>query len=44
MSKKFKYALYINDVLIDKFYTLAEVDDYINNYCGYKGKIEVFKL
>ena len=44
MSRKFKYALYVNDVLIEKFYTLAEVDDYIDNYCGYIGKIEVKKI
>ena len=44
MSRKLKYALYINDVLIEKFYTLSEVDDYVNNWNGYKGKIEVKKI
>ena len=44
MSRKLKYALYINDVLIEKFYTLADVDDYIDNWNGYAGKIEVFKI
>ena len=41
---RFKYALYINDVLIEKFYTLAEVDDFIDKYVGYMGKIEVKKI
>lgn len=41
---KFRYALYINDVLIDKFYKLNDVDDFIDNYIGYIGKIEVEKI
>ncbi len=41
---KLKYALYINDVLIDKFYTLHEVDEFIDKYNGYTGKIEVKKI
>lgn len=42
--KKFRYALFINDVLIEKFYKLSEVDEFIDNYIGYKGKIEVKKI
>lgn len=42
--KKFRYALYINDVLIEKFYKLSEVDEFMNNYIGYIGKIEVKKI
>ena len=44
MSKKLKYALYINDVLVEKFYTLAEVDEFIDKRVGYMGKIEVKKI
>lgn len=44
MSKKLRYALYVNDVLIEKFYKMSEVDDFINNYIGYIGKIEVKKI
>ena len=39
-----KYALYVNDVLIEKFKTLKEVDNFINNYIGYIGKIDIKKL
>lgn len=44
MNKKLKYALYINDVLIEKFYRLSEVDEFMENYIGYIGKIEVKKI
>ena len=39
-----KYALYLNDVLIDYFKTLKDVDFFIDNYIGYIGKIEVKKI
>lgn len=42
--KKFKYALYINDVLIEKFYTIKEIDCFLDNYIGYIGKLEVKKI
>lgn len=39
-----KYALYINDVLIEKFKTIKEIDNFLDKYIGYIGKIEVKKL
>lgn len=42
--KKLRYALYVNDVLIEKFYKLSEVDEFIDKYIGYKGKIEIKKI
>lgn len=39
-----KYALYINDVLIEKFKRIKEIDYFIDNYIGYIGKIEVKKI
>ena len=41
---KFKYALYINDVLIEYFNKISDIDAFIENYIGYKGKIEIKKL
>lgn len=41
---KLKYALYINDVLIEKFYKISEIDYFMENYIGYIGKIEVKKI
>lgn len=39
-----KYALYINDVLIEKFKRLSDVDAFVSQYNGYIGKIEVKKV
>ena len=41
---KFKYALYINDVLVEYFNTIKEIDIFIDNYIGFIGKVYVKKL